>query len=161
MLTFGSGFLFFNVIYPVKFCDEINALSTKYNLDKTLVMSIIKVESGFNSNAKSKRGAIGLMQIMPSTASWVATKMGIEFDENKLFEPDVNIEFGCYYLNYLFSKFTDQNVVIAAYNGGEGNARNWLDENGLLVLDKIDMYETKDYVLKVNAAINIYKNRKI
>lgn len=130
--------------------------SLVYNLDKNLVFAIVKTESNFDNSAVSIADARGLMQLMPSTASWVANELGENFNETDLFDPETNIKFGCFYLKYLFDKFKDESIVICAYNAGERIVRQWLDENGNLIEYKIDYNETKNYLKKVKIYKKIY-----
>lgn len=154
-------FVIFNfVLYPVKFDNYVNKYSKEYSLEPALVYAVIKTESSFNDKAKSSAGAMGLMQIMPSTAKFIAEDLGLEnYNNDQLFEPETNIQFGCYYLRYLFDKFKDIEVVICAYNAGEGAVKSWLDDNGKLIKDKINFSETKNYYNKVLINYNAYKNQ--
>lgn len=149
-------------IYPCKYADLISEFSSEYDLDPYLVLAIIKTESNFNANAESNKGAKGLMQIMDSTGKWISENLGSEYyDPNILFEPEVNIKFGCWYLKNLLQEFDDLSLALAAYNGGSGNVTKWLKnpeyssdgEN----LTYIPFKETKKYVDKVNTRYNIYK----
>ena len=108
--------------YPLKYKEEIVSCSTKYGLEPSLVAAIIYSESSFKNVAKSDKGAVGLMQIMPQTAEWISGELSIE---NDLENAKTNIEFGCFYLKYLFSKFDLEIEVLCAYNAGEAKAREW------------------------------------
>lgn len=131
----------------------INKYSSAYGLDKNEVAAIIKAESNFNPNAKSREGATGLMQIMPETADFIARLSGI--DKYNLYDERTNIRFGCFYLRYLKNKFYSDGTVYAAYNAGEGKVREWLknkdySEDGEN-LSVIPYPETRNYVRKVSA----------
>ena len=139
--------------YVVKYSDE-------FGLDKALVYAVIKVESDFKKDAVSKSGALGLMQILPSTAKWIAKELGEDFLKEKMFEPETNILYGCFYLDYLFDRFGDREIVICAYNAGEGKVLDWI-ENGKLVRDRIDYEETRNYLAKVEKYYRIYKTKII
>lgn len=105
----------------------VERYSEQYDLDPYFVLSVMKAESNFNEDAKSNKDARGLMQITSSTGKWIAEKQGIEdFDPNLLNEPEVNIRFGCWYLNNLYGEFKDWDLVIAAYNAGRGRVQEWL-----------------------------------
>lgn len=135
---------------PYAYSAEIIRNSKKYNLDISFVRAVIRVESGYNECAKSVAGASGLMQIMPKTAEWIASQLGIEnYNKNMLFEPEVNIEMGCYYLNYLYNKYEDDYRVLFAYNAGEGVLNEYYSVDQSLVLDSIEIKETKEYIKKV------------
>lgn len=89
----------------------------KHNIDYHFVLGIITTESRFNINAKSYCGAIGLMQIMPKTAKYIANKYNIEYNEN-LYDIKTNIKIGVAYLSYLKKKFNNYELVAAGYNSG-------------------------------------------
>lgn len=150
--------LLFNlVLTPRKYETLVQKYSQIYNLDESLVYSIIRVESNFDPCAKSSAGAMGLMQIMPATAAGIAKALGENIDSLDLFDAETNIKYGCSYLNYLFLKFQNLDAVICAYNAGEGNTRKWLNKNGLLTLDDIEFLETKNYLLKVKKYYAMYR----
>ena len=86
------------------------------------------MESGFKPMAKSGKGARGLMQLMPSTAEWIANKNGIAYSEELLVNAEYNLELGCAYLSYLSSRFDGKRNIAAAYNAGEGDVRKWLND---------------------------------
>ena len=131
--------------YPLKYKDEIIAAAGEYNINPAVVAALINAESGFDKNAVSRQGAVGLMQIMPSTAKWCAQKLGIEYSENDLFDPEYNIKIGAYYLSYLLQKFGSEKLALCAYNAGEGNVIKWLNENR----KDIPFSETRGYVPRV------------
>ena len=102
------------------------------------------------------------MQIMDSTGEWISETLGIEdFSSEKLLNPEVNVEFGCWYLNNLISEFDDLSLALAAYNGGSGNVTKWLKNPEYSIdgksLTYIPFKETKKYVDKVTLNYNIYK----
>lgn len=129
------------------------AESNAQGVDLALILAVIKKESTFNPNAKSKAGACGLMQLMPSTAKW----MGMT-DTSRIFDPGLNIKFGTKYLKYLWGQFGEGSqadltaevialkstrMAIAAYNAGPGNVKKYNDVP--------PFKETRDYVKKVSA----------
>lgn len=149
--------------YPVSHKEVIIATATRFEIEPSLIAAVINVESGFNQSALSSKGAVGLMQVLPSTAEWVCDKLGREFDEEKLFDINENILIGGYYLSYLVEYFDNQNLAICAYNAGMGNVKKWLanenySSNGAS-LDKIPFEETEKYLSKVLKNISIYKNK--
>lgn len=114
------------VFYPLHYQDDIRKQAQAFGIDPLFVAAIIRQESGFQPDARSAVGALGLMQLMPATAQWAARQMRIkQFREAQLLEPAINIRIGCWYLNYLFQRFQDPAKVLAAYNGGEGNVQFW------------------------------------
>jgi soluble lytic murein transglycosylase len=148
------------MLVPKKYKNYVFKYSNEFGLDLNLVYSIIKVESDFKTNAVSKSGALGLMQILPSTAKWIAKELGEEYLKEKMFEPETNILYGCFYLDYLFDRFGDMEIVICAYNAGEGKVLDWI-ENGKLERNEIDYEETRNYLAKVEKYYRIYKSKII
>lgn len=149
-------------VFPIKHEKFIMEYSKQYNLDPYLVLSVIKAESKFDSDAKSHKDAVGLMQITPDTASWVAHEMELtDFNQDKLYDEEYNIRMGCWYLNNLRTEFQDSDLVIAAYNAGRGRVNEWLKDQSYSKdgkkLDYIPYKETKKYVDRVNVYYQIYK----
>lgn len=152
------------VLHPVEYDEYVYKYSETYELDPDLVFAVIKAESNFDPNAESHVGALGLMQIMPDTFEWLQTYKNGEatMDYTYLYEPEVNIEYGCIFLQFLLDKYTSEETAVAAYNAGFGAVDNWLvDENysydGETLYD-IPYPETKSYVKKVMLAKNYYEN---
>lgn len=155
-------------VFPLTYRDEINRYSEIYDLDPFLVAAMIKVESGYNKDAVSNKEAKGLMQIGPSTGQWAAEVLGIEnYNSEILFDPEINIRFGSWYIRQLKGEFHDNiDLVLAAYNAGSGNVTNWLMDERYSIdgenLSHIPFEETRNYVDKVNfnqrAYSIIYKN---
>ena len=156
-------------VYLWPYQEEIIEYSKKNNLDPFLVAAVIKNESGFRIEAKSKPGAVGLMQIMPDTGKWIANEMGIQnFQMAKLAEAETNIRMGCWYLSELEYEFGHNRVLmLTAYNAGRGNTRNWMEEynwdNDFGSIDAIPYVDTREYVRKVlhdrGQYYKLYKNR--
>ena len=156
---------FFNLYqafsHPLKYQAEISTYSKEFNLSQDLVASVINTESGFNRNAKSNKGAIGLMQLKLTTANYICEIRGENtIDESELYKPEINIKFGCAYINYLMEKFENIETALAAYNAGETIVRTWLND-GIHSTDKktlsyIPYEETRNYVEKVNKNIKYY-----
>ena len=149
------------VLYPTKFKNIVVQNAKVYSLEPALVYAVIKAESNFDEKAKSNSNALGLMQLLPTTANWIAEELNVSFNESDLFDPEVNVRFGCFYLRYLYDKFGDTDVVVAAYNAGETKVKDWLGENGKLNVEKIDYPETRNYLKKVKGFYQIYKNNEL
>lgn len=156
-------FLIYSTIkYPIKYKDNIIFCADTYNLNPYVISSVINVESSFNNEAVSNKGAIGLMQLMPSTANWLAKKMNMNnFKEKDLFIPDINIKLGSFYLKYLIERFEHIETALCAYNAGEGTVSNWLtikeySKDGVR-LDSIPYKETKSYLEKLKINMKFYK----
>ncbi|MBQ9833343.1 MAG: lytic transglycosylase domain-containing protein, partial [Clostridia bacterium] len=108
--------------YRMPYKAEILEFSKKYELEPALVAAVMHCESGNQSDSVSIKGAIGLMQIMPETGEWIAHKLNIEeYSAEMLYDPRVNVEMGCWYLNFLKQRFNNNFTnFIAAYNAGHG-----------------------------------------
>ena len=121
--------------------------------EEALAYAVMKAESGFRENAKSSAGAVGLMQLLPSTAEFVCRKYNISFDSENLTQGEFNVRVGCLYLNYLTEKFSEPGTVLAAYNAGEGTVSEWLKQADFsddgITLKAIPYPETAKYVKKV------------
>ena len=113
-------------LYPVKYIEIIEKYSIEYAVDKSLIASVINIESKFNKNAVSNKGAKGLMQITDKTAIWLCELIGEEYSQEKMFDADFNIKLGTFYLSYLLNKFENLDTALASYNAGEGPVRFWL-----------------------------------
>lgn len=153
--------LFLTYTHPIKYQNEIVAMCEKYNLDPSLVASLINVESSYEENAKSNKNAIGLMQIKLDTANYIAKLNNKkEVNENELFVPTTNIEFGCMYLNYLNKKFNNIYTALAAYNAGETRVRSWLNSTAYSTdkktLINIPYKETENYIKKIKNNLKFY-----
>lgn len=150
------------VMYPMKMSETVTTYSSKYNVDKSLVYAIIKTESGFDKNAKSDAGALGLTQITPETFTWLQSKSGEKLETRDLYKEDVSIKYGCIFLGMLLEEFGNTKTAVAAYHAGRGKVNKWLKDKNYSkdgkTLDKIPSRNTNHYVSKVLRAINIYKN---
>ena len=142
-------------IFPFPHRELIEEYATRYNVDKYLVAAVIKCESSFELKARSHRGAVGLMQLMPDTALWIAGQLeDDDFTLERLDDPGVNIPYGIWYLSELGKEFDGNKVLtLAAYNAGRGNVREWMLEYGwerdFDDIKAIPFDETRNYVAKV------------
>jgi soluble lytic murein transglycosylase len=130
-------------------------------VDALLVWAVMREESGFSATAISSSGARGLMQLLPSTARWIAEeKLGIPYHEEWLNDPDYNIRLGTWYLRYLLDQFGGKVAwAVAAYNGGPGNLRRWAAsvENPADLPAHLLSPETREYLVKVLNAWLMYR----
>lgn len=156
--------LFLVVLFPIKYKPTIEKYAQIYNIKPEVVCAVINIESGFDKNATSKVGAIGLMQIMPDTAEEIAEKLGVKnYSKELLYAPETNIRFGCFYLNYLCNMFNGNLTnAVAAYNAGFNKVKGWLqsDEysnNGVVTNPPIT--ETKHYIRKFENNLSVYETR--
>lgn len=149
------------VIYPLKYQEVIGEQAQIYNLDPFMIAAIIQVESRWRPDADSRKGATGLMQLMPDTGTWVADQIDLEFEIKQLMDPDTNILLGTWYMSYLRNQFPSFVAALAAYNGGQGNVRKWLDtqrwDGRFETYRDIPFYETRNYVRKVVYTWHFYR----
>ena len=149
-------FILSTTFFPVKHLSVIEKYSNAYSLNPILISSIINVESNYNSKSVSDAGAVGLMQILPSTAEEIATKLNI--DNYDLFDVDTNIQFGCYYMSYLLNLYNnDESKALMAYNAGLGTVNHWISQN--INSNDIPYKETKDYLKKIEFNKIIYTKK--
>jgi soluble lytic murein transglycosylase len=151
------------IFYPLYYKESIFTYAEEYNLDPYLIAAIIRVESKFRKDATSKSGARGLMQVIPATGEWIAEELGMKnFNIDLLYDPELNIKFGSWYLAHLNKVFSnDITLVIAAYNGGQGNVNRWLELeewNGKHSdSHQIPFPETRSYVQKAMKTYRKYQ----
>jgi len=144
----------FSLRYPAPHREIFSEQARARSLDVSWVLGLVRQESRFIAAARSSAGAAGLMQLMPSTARWVARKLGLKnFSPAKVTSIDLNATMGTYYLRRVLDDLDGQPVLAAAaYNAGPGRARAWLDANpmeGAIYVESIPFGETRDYVKKV------------
>jgi soluble lytic murein transglycosylase len=146
---------------PLDYQPQIVAAADKYGMDAYLITAVIRVESSFDPDSRSPKGAVGLMQVLPSTAEYVAQRRGSKKVPN-LHLPGSNIDVGTYYLKYLMDRYGVLEYALAAYNGGEANMDKWLKRRGSrgksAVLAAIPYAETRTFVRKVMAARKTYRS---
>lgn len=142
-------------MYPIKYQKEILEASSRYQVDPYLILAVIRSESGFETDRVSRKGAIGLMQVMPDTAEWIAEQAGLgPADEKYLYDPVTNINMGTWYLSFLEKRYEGDVVkVIAAYNAGPGKVSSWLMreqwDGKRETIEDIPFGETRQYVQRV------------
>lgn len=144
----------FNICFPLKYHDEILIAAKTYSIDPVLIASQINAESSFDKNKVSPKKAIGLMQLLPSTAKSLTNN-----EEIDLFDPNINIDLGVKYLSYLINKFNDIDTALFAYNAGEGNVTRWLTEQNITKLKTCPFKETNAYVAKIKRSFKYYRGR--
>jgi soluble lytic murein transglycosylase len=152
----GTAWMWFR---PVLHKDLINKYAGEFKCDPLWVMAIIKVESGFWPNARSNRGAMGLMQLLPSTAHDIAPEIGLTIqNDDDLKDPDTNLHLGVYYLTKLQQLFPfDDVAVLAAYNAGPGVTSQWLRGEPVLDVNDIAYPETRKFVRSVERTYGYLK----
>ncbi len=150
--------------HPLYYKNSIIQTAIRYNLQPAYVSAIIKNESSFRADAVSSVGALGLMQLMPDTADWISTKLNDKlYAFDRMADPETNMEYGCWYLNFLSNMFNgDPILTTAAYHTGQGQVRNWLadktiSEDGYKIkIDNMPDGPTKQYVRRVTDAFAVY-----
>lgn len=152
----------FSWYYPLKYIETIKKHCIAYDLEPSLVCGLIHAESKFDHMAVSQKGASGLMQIVRDTGDWAADEIGIyNYSYDRIFEPEINIEIGCWYLNRMINQYGNLDTALAAYNAGSGNVSKWLDDKNFSkdgkTLDIIPFKETEDYIKRVEFNTRIYK----
>lgn len=148
-------------LYPLQYEKEVEIGCRAQNLPRSFVYAVIKCESGFDPQAVSNVGARGLMQLMPETFRWLCTKLGEEHAEDDLFDPAINVRYGCYLLRILLSEFSgEQSTAVAAYHAGIGNVGKWLRDEQYSAdgktLRTIPFGTTERYVKRVKKVQRIY-----
>lgn len=139
-------------VYPLQYRHLLLAWSDARNLDPALVAAVIRAESSFRPAAISRRGAAGLMQVMPETALWIRDQLALEdYNEDQLLDPEVNLAMGTWYLRHLLNRFGRVETALMAYNAGPSNAVRWDGD-----LNQA-FPETQRYVLRVLRAIPAYR----
>jgi soluble lytic murein transglycosylase len=118
-----------------------------------LLAAVIDEESKFRADAKSSAGAVGLMQLLPATAKGIAIHTGgSKFVTSDLYDPEINVRYGAWYLHHLLQKYGDERLALAAYNAGQQNVDTWRAEG-----KDIQFPETRAYVDKVERLKGIYR----
>lgn len=152
-----------NYLFPQKYSYYVEKYGKQYGVETALIYAVIKTESGFQPDAISGKNARGLMQLSESTGFWGAAENGIVLTSPEaLFDPETNIQIGCWYLARLLNQY-DQNVsvALAAYNAGSGNVSKWLKDEQYsqdgTTLYYIPFGETGRYVKKVLLRKKIYE----
>jgi hypothetical protein len=149
--------------YPLAYPSLIQAAAAENGLSPLLLLAMIRQESFFNPLAVSPAGALGLTQVMPSTADGISANLGLQdFSTSDLLQPQVSIEFGAYYLGSQLRQF-DGNLyfALAAYNAGSDNTARWrqsLPTSDMdLFVELIDFSETRSYVKLVLENYAVYR----
>jgi soluble lytic murein transglycosylase len=139
--------------YPLHYKAIVVAHARHYELDPALLSAVIYQESKFRANAESPTGAIGLMQLEPSTAKGIAVHTGgSKFVVSDLYNPELNVRYGAWYLHHLLAKYGDEKLALAAYNAGQRNVDEWRAKH-----EGIQFSETRAYVSRVEHLKGIYR----
>lgn len=137
--------------FPLDYYEEIDGTSKKYKVNRDIIYSVIKIESDFRERIVSYKGAVGLMQIMPSTGEWIAKSNDLPYSQEMLLDPVYNINIGTLYLSYLINRYEgDIKKVLIAYNAGPSRLKNGTWKK---------FKETKNYLIKYKIANFFYRIR--
>jgi soluble lytic murein transglycosylase len=145
----------------MKYTELVEANAREFGIEKELLYALIKTESGFDKDAVSAADAKGLTQITPDTFEWLQTKTGENYPVDALFEPEISVYYGSYFLDMLLQEFGDTRTALAAYHAGRGIVNQWLEDEKFSsdgkTLDDIPYEDTKEYVKRVMNNYGIYK----
>jgi len=149
--------------YPLEHESAIRQNAVRHELDPALVAAVINTESGFVPDSRSAAGAVGLMQVLPETARFIAGRPGRPSPSpERIGEPEVNIAYGTWYLRYLIDRHGSVDVALAAYNAGEGVVRGWdararAAGRAFRVPEDVPFPETRTFVRRVRDTAPIYR----
>jgi soluble lytic murein transglycosylase len=143
------GAVVLRVLYPCEGLARVSAQAEVAGLDPALVCSVIRAESRFRAGAVSPRGAVGLMQLMPDTADWVADRLGLA--SRDLTDPETNLRLGTSYLRYLVDRFGRIDLALAAYNAGPTRVDQWI------AAGEAEYAETTAFVRRVLRGVPVYR----
>jgi soluble lytic murein transglycosylase len=159
----GAGFLYVQrttpdwyerIRYPLEYEHIVRGHAKNYELDPALLAAVIYRESKFDAEARSPSGAIGLMQLLPDTAKGIAVHTGgSRFRVPDLYDPEINVRYGSFYLRRLIVKYGNERSALAAYNAGQTNVDRWLESG-----QGIQFPETRQYVDEVLEARGVYRD---
>ena len=151
-----------NLALPLTDASIIREQAAEKQLDPALIAAVIYAETKFDPRPSSA-GAQGLMQILPSTAYYLAhLSGGVTFTASDLADPSVNVAYGSYYLRYLLDHYDgNEMLAVAAYNGGMGNVNAWVARaqasGRQLSVGEIPFAQTREYVRRVLGAERAYR----
>jgi len=139
--------------YPLEYESIVRGHAANYHLNPALLAAVIEQESKFRADAKSSAGAIGLMQLQPATAKGIALRTGgSKFVLSDLYDPELNVRYGAWYLHHLLQRYGNERLALAAYNAGQRNVDGWRAAG-----EDIQFAETRAYVDKVERLKDIYR----
>lgn len=139
--------------YPLRYETIIRGHARHYRLQPELLAAVVYQESKFKADARSSSGAIGLMQLLPATAKGIALHTGgSRFVVSDLYDPELNVRYGAWYLRHLLDKYGDERTALAAYNAGQRNVDLWRSRG-----EGIRFAETRHYVARVEDLKAIYR----
>jgi soluble lytic murein transglycosylase len=168
-VAMNRGFPVEHYAYPDAL-PEFKALGEEKDIEAALIQALTRQESEFNPNIVSSAGAVGLMQLLPSTAKEVARAFDIKFEKDKLSkDPGYNVSLGTAFLYRLIRNYDGSYIMaLAGYNAGPGRVRQWVrtfgdprdkDIDPVDWIEHIPFTETREYVHKILESAQIYRSR--
>lgn len=159
----GGLLLCYHVLFPKPYHQIVTKYAQEFSVDENLIYSVMKCESGFDPSATSSVPAMGLMQITEDTFDWISSKLpdGENYTVDQLYDPEVSIYYGTYFLSYLLDEFKYTQVALSAYHAGRGITNQWLSDprysNDGETLDVIPYADTSKYVNSVLRTYRVYQ----
>lgn len=147
---------------PVKYSEIVESTATEEGIAEHILYAVIYTESSFRPEIVSNAGAVGLMQLLPSTAEWLCQRDGTDFDQAMLTDPEFNIKYGARYLKILYDRYENWDAAHAAYHAGFGRVDSWLSEDGTASITEegqligIPLESTEKYVNKIRTVREKY-----
>ena len=139
--------------HPLRYKEIVLGHARNYRLDPALLAAVIYQESKFNAQARSDRGAIGLMQLLPDTAKGIAERTGgSKFRVADLYVPEINVRYGAWYLRHLLDRYGSERTALAAYNAGQANVDAWRARHL-----PVQFEETREFVDRVESLKMTYR----
>ena len=143
---------YLRVRYPLRYEAIVTAHARNYRLDPALLAAVIYTESRFDADAESGAGAVGLMQLLPDTAKGIALRTGGRgFTVADLYDPEINVRYGSWYLRNLLDRYGTVRLALAAYHAGQGNVDRWRARGAGIAFP-----ETREYVDDVLRVRRVY-----
>ena len=153
---------FWRLSYPRPYSSTVKAVATEFDIDPLLIWAVMREESRFDPEALSHAGARGLMQVIPTTQTWIAGELGEEIPPGEAYVPETSIRMGGWLLSFLSNYFEgDLELAVPAYNAGAGSVESWLADP--LVSNRDDLLrwitygETRLYLKRVLLSYQIYR----
>ena len=155
IVIIGGGIYGAMRLYPMNYGEYVEKYCDEYGVSTDLAYAVIKCESGFNPDAVSDVGAIGLMQLTPETFEWIQGKMKVEVEDTEaLYDPETNIRAGIYLLSINLADFETTEYALSAYHAGRGVTEKWVTDG--VEPEDIPYSDTKSYIKRVVSTQKIY-----